>query len=329
MSFPAPVALNTQPFKATCHFLNSVDNAIEPFCQLEVIAIGPRIVQVAINILGLVDGAVSSSVLCLVAMAPLPESLSGDVQIWKADALHFTAQLLDKIFRLIIATIPLVGARILSVLDLSLAADERHSGEIDSLRATGLALDREIKLHLEEMTRLRRETQGLQERASITERLEGDLLDKNRALENKKEEALRIQGEVDSIKAAKALQDLQVHSLRKELETLVQMQSEQQAASERAAQHIFFVESHLDAEKKRTASLSEELGRAQQSMEQMTSQLRESEAAESRLREENQTLATRIEKIIDENRALKAENQYMHKLRSPTPPTQSPKAPTP
>jgi valyl-tRNA synthetase len=263
MSFPAPVALDTQPFKAISHFLDSVDTAIEPLCQLEVIAIGPRIVQVAINVLGLVDGAVSSSVLCLAAMAPLPESLSHDVKKWKAEALHFTAHLVDKIFRLIIATIPFVGTRTLSVLD---------------------------------------------------------------SLEKERIDSQRIQEECDSIKAAKAEQDRHVQSLRKELAAMARMRAGLQAASEGATQHNFFVESLLEEEKQKTASLRTDLSRARQSMEQMTSQLKESEAAESRLREENQTLATRLEKIIDENRALKAENQYMHKLRSPT---QSPKAPTP
>ena len=109
---------------------------------------------------------------------------------------------------------------------------------------------------------------------------------------------------------------------------MARMRAELQAASVEAAQHNFFVETLLDEEKQKTASLCADLSRARQSSEEAASLLEESEAARSRLEEENRILGERIAKVTEEIKVIRAENQYMHKLRSTPPATQSPKAPS-
>ncbi len=158
MSFPDSIPLQTQPFETTRRVLDTIDTyAFEPFCQVEVFASIPRIVQAAVNAIGLVDSAISTSVLCLAALAPLPVSLKARVIVWRNDAWNLTSQLADKIARLIIVAIPFIGSKMFAILDHALSSNVRLSGEIVSLRATGIVHDREIVSHLETIASLRRE----------------------------------------------------------------------------------------------------------------------------------------------------------------------------
>lgn len=156
MSLPNSCVLNTQPFEATRRVLACLDTKVfGPACAIEFLAVPPRIVQIAINTLGLIDSAASSTILSLVCWIPLPQSIKGTVQVWRDDAWNLLCQLIDKIARLIIATIPLAGSKILALLDNAETSNKRLSEQIDGLKATGFAHDATIARNLKVIEELR------------------------------------------------------------------------------------------------------------------------------------------------------------------------------
>jgi hypothetical protein len=279
-------ALRTQPFEATRTVLNVLDTIVfDPLCQIEGLATAPRIVQIAFNTLGIIDGAISSAVLCLVCCIPLPEAFSSTVRVWRDDAWTLTCQLADKIARLIIASIPLVGAKILSCLDHSLAANARLSGEIYGLRATGIVHDEEIARTLKTIEDLRHEINTLSPHVRTCEQLRRENADLTQ------------------------LRDM----LTQKIDALVESHTLKEAAAEKTAGYLQNLEARFEEEKHKIVAIRQELETTREILEQTVSQCRDGKATNSSLEDKIHILLGRISD-------LEQENKRMHTLRNTSSP---------
>lgn len=339
MPFPDTVALQTQPFETTRRVLQTIDNyAFEPLCQIEILSAIPRVVQAAINAIGLLDGVLSSAVLSAAAFAPLPESLKEKIRVWRSDAWSLTSQLADKVARLLIAAIPLIGTKILCILDHSLDTNDRLNGEIDSLRATGRVHDREIARQMETVNTLRHEIAALREAAST--KIEA-FVHENEALRAEKEGCRRGF-------------EAHIAQLLREAGQLIDQRKHQEESVEQAVQQLHTVEGLLEHEIRRSGTLRHELSdtnrslqdtsrrleeakkiqaqlqerlqssqeeelKTKRALEQAAQRLSETERAASRLEINLQGIGEDMKRLRAQNAALTAENQRMHTLRSPSP----------
>ena len=125
-------ALSTPCFEAARSVLTGLDtNVFSPLCRVEILAIPPRIVQIATNVLGLAGSAASGAVLSGLCLLPLPEQQKDRAVVWKQDAWTLVQQLVDKIGRLCIALIPFAGTKILDQND----SLQTQCGDLVRLRA--------------------------------------------------------------------------------------------------------------------------------------------------------------------------------------------------
>jgi hypothetical protein len=89
-------AVSTGTFETARAALERLDrNVFDPLCRIEFLAIPPRIVQIAVNVLGLVEGAVRGAVMNAACVLPFPESFTDHAVVWRDDAWTFTQQMID------------------------------------------------------------------------------------------------------------------------------------------------------------------------------------------------------------------------------------------
>jgi hypothetical protein len=154
--------ITSLPFVAARGILNTVDKVIDPLCCVEFLATPPRIVQIAINSLGLLGvgaGAVATS---LIGEAPLPRGLRERVSLWNNDAWMLSSELVKKIGRLSIAAIPIAGNRTLRSLDVAVDAADRLTRENEDLRDTIIVKNEEVMHDRWMIDGLREQLQALQ-----------------------------------------------------------------------------------------------------------------------------------------------------------------------
>lgn len=336
------VALSTQPFEATRQALNTIDLlAFEPMCKIDVLATIPRLAQTAINSIGLADGAISSLVLCLASFTPLPESIKSSVKVWRDDAWNLTCQLADKIARLIIAAIPFAGTHILSLLDHYIDSNKSISGELNGLRATGLAHDSVIARNLDTIKGLRGQ---IQELGTSLEQLE-QLKQKNAELQGaieieRKGHAQELRTHKQSLKQAHSEQEQiqrqlttaqdqlsKLHpensSLKEQLQALrekvdaVTRDHESCAGTLSEAQKVTErVRVELEQEKKKAeTSLADLEAKLGQTNKMLADEKRAKSSAEQKVAD----LQRRVSTLTSKNRDLKAANDKLRSLRSSSP----------
>ena len=350
------IALSTQPFEATRNVLNTIDSmAFEPMCKIDVLATIPRLAQTAINSIGLADSAISTLILCLASVSPMPEAYKSKVKVWRDDAWNLTCQLADEIARLIIAAIPFAGTHILSRLDHYTDSYKSISGELDGLRATGLAHDsviaknvdtirtlrdqiRELDSALAKLEQLKKENAGLQqiierEKASHTEEKESLILEHRARLQQAFSMQEQLQHELDSAQDLASKLSPENSSLKEKLQSLQdQLQavtrSHESCAStlEEAQKATERVRSELTQEKKKAASTVASL---ETKLGQVNKELSEEKSAKSSVEQRVADLERRIATLTHEkasltskNKELREANAKLHTLRA-----SSPKAP--
>lgn len=183
-------ALSTPCFEAARSALTALDtNVFSPLCSVEILAIPPRIVQIATNALGLVGSTVSGTALSGLCLLPLPEAFKNRAVVWKQDAWTLVQQLADKIGRLCIALIPFAGTKILGQND-SLQAQCRDlirladglRADLDSKKALLAQAERNFSEEHTQVTILRFQLEKKEEELA---RQTSTLLDQVRSLEGR------------------------------------------------------------------------------------------------------------------------------------------------
>ena len=129
------LALSTPCLETARSSLVALDEKVfSPLCSVEILAIPPRIVQIATNVLGLACGAVGGAALSGLCLLPLPEAFKNRAVVWKQDAWTLVQQLADKIGRLCIALIPFAGTRFLNRMDFLQGQTTALERSVDGLR---------------------------------------------------------------------------------------------------------------------------------------------------------------------------------------------------
>ena len=295
-------ALSTPCFDATRTVLNGLDkNVFSPLCSVEILAIPPRIVQIATNVLGLAGSAVSGVALSGLCLLPLTEAFKGRAVVWKQDAWSLTQQLVDKIGRLFIALIPFAGSKFLEQFDF--LKDQRlglirraEDLEAGLSRAQGsLEVERttvkELRAQLEAALAEARQTQVLEAKNGA---LEAQVHELEGSQQKEASDRVRAQELVAQLEAARVEDQQRACALEERVQTLQQeaghLREETKAAQgQTATEHARAQElaTQLDAAnaeiadlqqsraylQEQVSSLSAEVNRVNADLDEMAQQL--------------------------------------------------------
>jgi hypothetical protein len=281
-------ALSTPCFDATRTVLNGLDkNVFSPLCSVEILAIPPRIVQIATNVLGLAGSAVSGVALSGLCLLPLPEAFKGRAVEWKQDAWTLTQQLVDKIGRLFIALIPFAGTKFLEQFDflkdqrlgLIRCAEDLEAG----LRQAQGNLEVE-RTHVKELNAQLEAALAEARQTRILEVEKGALNAQVHELEGAQQKAVSdlasVQEVVEQLEAARAADQQRVPTLEGQIQSLQQEAehlreeanaSREQTATERAtAQELA---THLDAAQAEIADLQQSRNHLQEQVSSLSAEV--------------------------------------------------------
>jgi predicted RNase H-like nuclease (RuvC/YqgF family) len=246
-------AITSQPFVAARGILNAVDKAIDPLCRVEFLAIPPRIVQIAINCLGLVgtgSGAIATSV---IGAAPLPRIVRGRISVWNKDAWALSSELAGRIGRLSVATIPIAGSRTLRRLDAAASTSARLTRENEQLQAAIAAQDvinaqhREtIKGLHEQLWALQSDHQQVKTLVSAREALEKHAVEQEKTQQRLAEEKREQEQQVAQLRAKTAGLQEQVEQLSQQILSLTSRTKEKESAASEAEQMLVSSQRHLE-----------------------------------------------------------------------------------
>lgn len=290
MSSTRADAVTSLPFVAARGILNTVDKVINPLCHIPVLATPPRIVQIAINSLGLVGVATGGAAASVIGFAPLPGAIKRRVILWKEDASKLRSELVNKIARLSIDAIPLVGPQTLKRLDAAVQLRREYA----DLQGKDFTLISENKRLHEQNQALMSDHQQIELLTTKRRALEHHAAEREQGLkklakERTEEEraALVLQAQVDE------LQEKLKH-ISKQIQSLTaQMEEKQKAVSEfdrKAASSRRGLETSAKAIESARV-LEEKMGSLRKQMEDLLSQ-------QASLEETSAKTAQHIESLI-------------------------------
>jgi len=314
-------SITLQPFATADKVFTTINKAIDHLCWIPVLAIPPRIVQIALNTLGVVGGSLSSALSGLFSLAPLPASLKGKVIHVRDESWNFTCKRANNIGNQIIAAIPITGPKVLSQLSNEIDTNRHLSGEIEGLKATGRANDAEIARNLEEIRQLKEKIKGFapaQEQAQILAAAVHELEEKNAALLSQVREALQtFDGQVQQLTAKLATEGAELSSKTKALEQQKQILEQQNTAAEALRQEIAAAIKEKAEIQGRLVATEQEVNRAKESHEKIVLAAQaEKDDFEAKVRDQQGHIDELTQELKTHTSASEQSSQEVHRLQS-------------
>jgi DNA repair exonuclease SbcCD ATPase subunit len=282
MSSTRTDAVTSLPFVAARNILNTVDKVINPICCVPILATPPRIVQIAINTLGLIGTTAGGVATSAISIAPLPGAIRGRVTVWKDDAWKLSSELVNKIARLSVDAVPFAGPRILNRLDAAVANAARLTREYTDLRGRGLTLASEREQLLQDNGRLREQNRALmsdhqQIQLLTTSRkaLEQHAAEREQELKRLVEEKSEHEQEASALKAQVDELQEKLRRISKQMQSLTSQEEEQQKAVSEVEQEVVSSQRQLETAVKAVESaraLEEKMVALSKQMEELASQ---------------------------------------------------------
>lgn len=304
MSSTNTAAVTSLPFVAARGILNTVDKVIDPLCCVPILATPPRIVQIAINTLGLVGAASGGVAASAASIIPLPGAAKRTITVWNNDAWKLSSELSGKIGRLAVDAIPFAGPRTLRRLDAAVANSARLTKEYADLRATSLTLSSEKDQLILDNGRLREQNRGLTSNHAQVH----VLTSARKALEQR---AAEREQELQRLVEEKKDQEKQAAMLRTQTEGL-------QERLRKLSQQIQDLTSQLEEKQKVISGFEHELGSSQRELEKSEKALIASRSLEERL----DALSKQREELASQQAALEDDSartaQHIESLMAQT-----------